>query len=48
LRWADLSYKESYPLCKKDYEIEEGARAQQRTVEPLIIEMETISLNKTT
>jgi hypothetical protein len=28
--------KESYRLCKKDYETEEEARAQQRAVEPLM------------
>jgi hypothetical protein len=33
---ADLSSKESYPLCKKDYENEEEARAQERAVEPLM------------
>jgi hypothetical protein len=38
LRRADHSSKESYPLCKKDYETEEETRAQQRTVEPLINE----------
>jgi hypothetical protein len=27
--------KEPYQLCKKDYETEEEARAQQRAVEPL-------------
>jgi hypothetical protein len=35
LRRADPSSKESYRLCKKGYETEEEARAQQRTVEPL-------------
>jgi hypothetical protein len=29
LRWADPPSKESYRLCKKDYETEEEARAQQ-------------------
>jgi hypothetical protein len=28
--------KESYRLCKKDYETEEEARAQQKAVEPLM------------
>jgi hypothetical protein len=28
LWWADHSSKDSYRLCKKDYETEEGARAQ--------------------
>jgi hypothetical protein len=28
LRRADHSFKESYRLCKKDYETEEEARAQ--------------------
>jgi hypothetical protein len=36
LRRADLPSKESYCLCKKDYETEEEARAQQRAVEPLM------------
>jgi hypothetical protein len=39
LRRADPPSKESYRLCKKDYEIEEEARAEQRAVEPLISEM---------
>jgi hypothetical protein len=33
-RPADHSSKESYCLCKKDYEAEEEARVQQRAVEP--------------
>jgi hypothetical protein len=32
LRQADHSSKESYRLCKKDYETEEEAKAQQRAV----------------
>jgi hypothetical protein len=35
LRRADHSSKESYRLCKKDYETEEEARAQQMAVELL-------------
>jgi hypothetical protein len=35
---ADRSSKESYRLCKKDYETEEEAKAQQRAVEPLMDE----------
>jgi hypothetical protein len=38
LRRADHSSKESCRLCKKDYGTEEEARAQQRTVEPLMNE----------
>jgi hypothetical protein len=39
LRRADPSSKESYRLCKKDYETKEEARTQQRAVEPLNTEM---------
>jgi hypothetical protein len=39
LRPADYSSKESYCLCKKDYETEEVARAQQKAVEPLMNEL---------
>jgi hypothetical protein len=35
LRRADHYSKESHRLCKKDYETEEQARVQQRTVKPL-------------
>jgi hypothetical protein len=38
LATADHSSKESYRLCKKNYETEEEARAQQRAVEPLMNE----------
>jgi hypothetical protein len=37
-RRADHSSKETYRLCKKDYETEEEARAKQRAVEPLMNE----------
>jgi hypothetical protein len=36
LRRADHPSNETYCLCKKDYETEEEARAQQMAVEPLI------------
>jgi hypothetical protein len=39
LRRADHSSKDSYRLCKKDYETEEEARAQQKAAEPLMNEM---------
>jgi hypothetical protein len=39
LQRADHSSEESCQLCKKDYETEEEARAQQRTEEPLINEL---------
>jgi hypothetical protein len=38
LRRADHSSKDSDHLCKKDYEIEEGARAQYTVEEPLMDE----------
>jgi hypothetical protein len=38
LRRADHSSKESYRLCKKDYETEEEARAQQKSVDSLMNE----------
>jgi hypothetical protein len=34
LRRADHPSKESYRVCKKDYETEEDARVQQRAAEP--------------
>jgi hypothetical protein len=34
LQRADHSSKETYRLCKNDYETEEEVRAQQRSVEP--------------
>jgi hypothetical protein len=36
--WADHSSKESYCLCRNDYETEEEARAQQKAVEILMSE----------
>jgi gas vesicle protein len=39
LQRADHSSKESYRLCKKDYETEKEARAQLKAVEPLMIKM---------
>jgi hypothetical protein len=38
LRRADHSSKESYHLCKHNYETEEEARAQQRAIEQLMNE----------
>jgi hypothetical protein len=39
LRLAYHSSKGSYRLCKKNYETEGEARAQQRAVEPLMNEL---------
>jgi hypothetical protein len=38
LQRVDHSSKQSCRLCKKDYETEEEASAQQRAVEPLMDE----------
>jgi hypothetical protein len=46
LRRADNSSKESYRLCKEDYETEEEARVQQRSVEPLMNEYYATVLSK--
>jgi hypothetical protein len=43
LRWPDHSSKESYRLCKEDYETEKKIRAQQRAVESLTNEMKLLS-----
>jgi hypothetical protein len=44
LRRADHSSKESYRLCKKDYETEEEARAQQMAEELLMKEYYGVGL----
>jgi hypothetical protein len=36
LRLTDSPSKESYRLCRKNYETEEEARAQRRAVDPLM------------
>jgi hypothetical protein len=41
LRQADPPSKESYRLCKQDYETEEEVRAQQRALQPMMNEMNT-------
>jgi hypothetical protein len=46
LRRADLPSKESYRLYKKDYETEEEATVQQRTVEPIMNECCLISMER--
>jgi hypothetical protein len=38
LQRADPPSKESYRLCKNDFETEEETRAQQRALEPLMNE----------
>jgi hypothetical protein len=43
LRRADHSSKESYRLCKKDYRVEAEARAQQKSVEPLMNEVVVVA-----
>jgi hypothetical protein len=45
LRRADPLSKESYRLCKKDYETGEEARAQQRPAEPLTNEMNEMDVS---
>jgi hypothetical protein len=40
------SFNESCLLCKKDYETEEEARAQQRAVVPLMNEVVDIRINE--
>jgi hypothetical protein len=45
LRRADPPSKESYCLCKNDYETKEEARAQQKATEPLMNENEQIKKN---
>jgi hypothetical protein len=47
LAFADHWSKESYHLCKKYYETEEEARAQQSAVKPLLNESTKMHLNFT-